>query len=177
MENTRRAVFACGTWRLLMTEVMIQRMTREDLFPLVELLKQLGYESTLQQVVARFERLDKDDDYCLLAARTSEGAVVGCVFIHGYHTLESDPCAEVGGMVVDEQHRRRSVGRNLMMEAERWALGKGYSEIFLRTTFARTAAHRFYESLGYSVWKEQYIYHKLFPEPLLRTEVAGVTRG
>jgi GNAT superfamily N-acetyltransferase len=74
--------------------------------------------------------------------------------------VERDPRAEVGGLVVDERFRGSGVGRLLMQQAEDWAREKGYREVVLRSNVIREHAHRFYESLGYTVTQTQKHFRK-----------------
>ncbi len=75
-------------------------------------------------------------------------------------TLESDPAAEVFGLVVDAAHRGRGVGRLLMEAAEAWAARQGYAEVRLRSNVVRKDAHEFYGRLGYEVSKTQANFRK-----------------
>lgn len=52
-------------------------------------------------------------------------------------------------LVVDQAHRRTGVGRRLMREAQRWAEGRGASELVLTVWSENGAASAFYRTLGY----------------------------
>ena len=72
----------------------------------------------------------------------------------------ADPQAEIGGLVVDEDHRCCGVGRLLMQQAEQWAREKGCSEVYLRSNVVREGAHAFYEGIGYSSAKTSMAFRK-----------------
>jgi len=74
--------------------------------------------------------------------------------------LISDPRAEIGGLVVDENHRRSGVGSALLGVAERWAASKGYASDVIRSNATRTDAHSFYRTLGYENIKAQEVFTK-----------------
>jgi len=54
-------------------------------------------------------------------------------------------------LVVSVGHRRRGLGRRLLMEASRWARAQGAVEMVLTTWAGNRAADAFYERLGYRV--------------------------
>ena len=124
------------------------------------LATQLGYPSTPEQVAARLGRLLRDDDHAVFVAENL-GLVVGWVHVFEKHLLESDPEAEVGGLVVDENHRGTGAGKLLMQRAEEWSRARGLKSVYLRSNVIRKGAHAFYEELGYHVVKTQTAFRKL----------------
>jgi GNAT superfamily N-acetyltransferase len=139
--------------------VAVRPMRRRDLGDVARLCAQLGYSSAPAQVEARLARLQASGDAAFLIAEEG-GAVLGWIHLYVYTTLESDPCVEVGGVVVDESARGRGVGRLLMIEAERWARLRSCSHVRLRSNAVRTDAHAFYERLGYRKVKTQFRFEK-----------------
>ena len=83
------------------------------------------------------------------------GAVIGWIHVYGIHTLESDAHAEIAGLVVDEAHRNRTIGQQLLGAAETWASEAGYRDIRVRSNVIRERTHRFYEREGYRIVKRQ----------------------
>ena len=67
---------------------------------------------------------------------------------------------EIAGLVVDAQVRRGGVGRALVAAAEAWARQAGVDDVILRSNVARSEAHAFYPSLGYTLIKTQHAYAK-----------------
>ena len=74
--------------------------------------------------------------------------------------IEADPFVVVGGLVVDRNHRGQGVGRMLLEHAEEWATQHGCSIVRVWSSTARSAAHRFYERLGYTNVKTLYSFVK-----------------
>jgi GNAT superfamily N-acetyltransferase len=61
---------------------------------------------------------------------------------------------------VDLGHRRRGVGQELVAAVEWWALGRGVTEISVRSNVVRAESHPFYQRLGYRRTKTQHVYRK-----------------
>jgi (aminoalkyl)phosphonate N-acetyltransferase len=80
----------------------------------------------------------------------AEGRPVGWVHAATSEFVEAECFVVIGGLVVDRGRRRQGIGKALMRAAEDWARSQGCSIVRLRTSAGRTAAHRFYEQLGYT---------------------------
>jgi len=94
-------------------------------------------------------------------AELESGRVVGWIHACASYLIESDPRAEVGGLVVDEKCRGSGVGHLLIEHAEEWARAKGLEAVYLRSNVVRKEAHRFYERLGYKNIKTQHAFLKM----------------
>jgi GNAT superfamily N-acetyltransferase len=99
-------------------------------------------------------------DQGLLCAESDDGALVGWLHVQTRHVVESDPFAEICGLVVDERQRGAGLGRDLVAAAEQWAAERGYLTVRVRSNVIRTDTHRFYERLGYVVMKSQLSFTK-----------------
>jgi len=75
--------------------------------------------------------------------------------------LIADATAEIGGIIVDKNHRGQGVGKLLMLKAEQWAQLKGYNRIIVRSNILRNEAHKFYPNIGYEMIKSQAVYKKI----------------
>lgn len=142
------------------TSAVVRRGRREDAAAIADLAGQLGYPSTPQQIEKRLERVLADSEHALFVAELPGGRMGGWLHAFGYHVLESDPRAEVAGLVVDETQRGMGVGRLLMQSAEDWARDKGYPAVKLRSNIVRHAAHAFYQRMGYKIPKTQHVFQK-----------------
>jgi GNAT superfamily N-acetyltransferase len=90
----------------------------------------------------------------------ADGAVVGWLHASISEHIDSDACVLIEGLVVDREHRGHGIGQMLLDDAEAWAKTIGCSLVRLRSTDARTEAHKFYEHLGYTKVKTQYSFAK-----------------
>jgi GNAT superfamily N-acetyltransferase len=109
-------------------------------------------------------------------AEGPDGEVVGWVGVYVFRSVETDPYAEISGLVVDEKVRSRGIGRVLLQAAEEWALGQGCDEIAVHSNVIRKRAHAFYEQNGYRLRKTQAALHKGLSSPSPRGGKAKTRR-
>ncbi|MFW6253867.1 MAG: N-acetyltransferase family protein [Chitinivibrionales bacterium] len=131
--------------------INIQRVTENDLESLAGLYKQFWNEkSSVERMKAVFDRLKNNPDYLILVAKQHHrviGSVMGiiCQELYG----DCKPFMVVEDMIVDKLNRRKGAGTLLMRTVEQYAKKRECSYIILITEQDRTAAHGFYESLGF----------------------------
>jgi ribosomal protein S18 acetylase RimI-like enzyme len=135
--------------------VSIRIARASDAHQITELTGQLGYEVDGPVIAERLSRFISRGDQEFLVAE-DEGRIVGWVQAVVEESIQAGPFVVIGGLVVAGTHRRRGIGRLLMAQAEAWATEQGQSVVRLWSSSTRTAAHRFYEALGYTNIKTQY---------------------
>ena len=148
--------------------IRIRAPQPEDAAALARLSTQLGYPATPEQVAPRLDAILRDPAAVFFVADRESGGVAGFIHLIHEHLIETDPRAEVAGLVVDEDCRGLGVGRALMARAEQWALERGCRYVNLRSKMSRAAAHAFYESLGYEHYKSQKAFRKESKPPKVR---------
>jgi GNAT superfamily N-acetyltransferase len=80
----------------------------------------------------------------------SESQVIGCLSTSVTHVLHRPaPVGRISMMVVDEAHRGRGIGGQMVRAAERLLATKGCQLVEVTSNNRRTDAHRFWESNGY----------------------------
>jgi GNAT superfamily N-acetyltransferase len=137
------------------------RAARPQDYPrMAELSRQLGYESSAQQIAARMSNIEGSSEHAVFVAQSPEGRILGWIGLCILHMVEADARAEVSGLVVDENTRSKGIGRRLLERGEQWAREKGCRQIGLRTNVIRERAHAFYERQGYQHTKTQRTYRK-----------------
>lgn len=129
----------------------------DDLGRVSELSAQLGYPVSVDVLAGRFARIADDGEQGLFVAEDA-GRTVGWVHVHRQLLLESEPYAEIGGLVVDEHSRRRGAGRALVWAARRWAAEHQVERLRVRSNVNREEAHQFYPALGFALLKTQHSY-------------------
>lgn len=141
--------------------ITVRQATTADAARLSELSTQLGYPSSPQDIERRLKLIELAPDNIVYVAALVDGRVVGWVHAHVSRLVESDPTAEIGGLVVDESCRRSGAGRLLIEHAEQWARKRECKAVTLRSNVLREAAQGFYQSIGYTIVKTQHAYRKV----------------
>jgi GNAT superfamily N-acetyltransferase len=120
---------------------------------------QLGYQTTDLLIRDRLRVILANNDNCVFVAEEDE-KVVG--WIHGFYSLrvESEFFVEIAGLVVDENYRRKGIGKILIEEVIIWTKSKKCVSIRVRCNVKRIASHQFYHELGFDLNKEQKIFDK-----------------
>lgn len=137
---------------------MIRGMREEDAERVCEIfISSLGYEDCTVDVVCRqIARLAMDPCHVALV---HVGEQAGCVdgFIHAerYDTLHNEGGWNVIALAVDPSAQGRGIGRSLLECCEAKAKERGGSFVRLNSSLKRTAAHAFYEHVGYASKKTQ----------------------
>lgn len=135
-----------------------------DFKEITRLSLQHGYEISEAAVQRHLEKLVSGSDHAVYVIEINDVEIAGWVHVHGRHLLDALPFAEIGGLVVDENHRRKGYGEKLMRKSEEWARKNGYHEVRLRSGGQRKEAHEFYKSIGYKNIKWQEVFSLILSE-------------
>ena len=89
-----------------MEKTIIRKAVLEDISELSVLCDELGYSTSSEEIISRLEKIitSASDD---LFVAVEKAEVVGWIHIFGSLRLESDPFAEIGGLVVSSKHRNK----------------------------------------------------------------------
>lgn len=102
-----------------------------------------------ENISARFERMNKDENYKTFVA-LFENKVVGFITVVQTMGLEYEiGYLKINGLAAQENFQKKGIGTKLLKHAENYALEKGLSRLILNSGFQRTKAHGFYESKGF----------------------------
>jgi GNAT superfamily N-acetyltransferase len=135
----------------------IRQATIEDSAVIAQLMTQLmeasGYEDrqvSPEEIEESLRKMANSDAYRVLLAE-DEGQVVGLLSLSFRHTLfHSAPTALIDELVVEQGHRRRGVGRQLVADAIERCRAAGCCEIEVSTERPNEAAQKFYRQHGFS---------------------------
>lgn len=127
----------------------------EDAADLARLAEQLGYPTTAGEITTRLAALASSD---LIVVAAESNRVVAWMHLGTSTSLESDPWAEIRGLVVDIERRSAGIGGRLVAFARHWAAERGVARLRVRTNVLRKDTHRFYERCGFTLTKEQRVY-------------------
>ncbi|HVO76794.1 MAG TPA: GNAT family N-acetyltransferase [Candidatus Bathyarchaeia archaeon] len=139
---------------------MIRTIRETDAPAVAALAAQLGYPMTAEEGRERIRLILEDSEGAVFVAETDAGAVAGWVYVFGAHRLQTDPFAEIGGLIVDEAQRSKGIGTALMETAQSWARARGYAKVLVRSNVIRSLAHEFYRKLGFNQFKTQAIFSR-----------------
>lgn len=140
-------------------DVLIRAARRDDADVIAGLSTQLGYPTTPEQAAARLERVENDADHLALVAER-DGQVLGWIHLAATHSLDSEPCGEILGLVIDQRQRGQGIGQRLAAAAVDWARGRGLDQLKVRSNVVRERAHGFYEREGFTTVKSQKVFVK-----------------
>ena len=120
-----------------------------DAAELAELMCELGYQTTSDEMRMRLQSILSDSRYGTLVAKIgSELCGMIGILTHVSHEHD-DVSGKVIALVVSKKQRRSGIGRALIAAAEKDFARRNVARVTLTTRFERAEAHRFYEALGY----------------------------
>lgn len=142
----------------MINQINIREINKGDALRIAELNQELGYQTSQSLVARQLNTILSDRNHYGYIA-ISEQKIVG--YIHGFISirLTTAPFAEIGGLIVDEQYRKKGIGRLLVDHLERQI--NEVEKLRVRCNVKRNSAHEFYLSLNYQEKKEQKIFEKL----------------
>jgi GNAT superfamily N-acetyltransferase len=110
---------------------------------------QLGYACTGEAAQKRLSQMQDPDHYAVFVAELSGGQIAGWIGAYLFRSVETDSCAGINGLVVDQNFRSSGIGKRLVDAAEEWARRIRCHAISVRSNITRDRAHRFYTNNGY----------------------------
>jgi GNAT superfamily N-acetyltransferase len=147
---------------------VVRAAQAQDCNRMADLVVQLGYECTGQEVQRRLGEMQDSRQYAVYVAELSGSNVVGWIAAYVFRAVELDTFAEITGLIVDETLRSSGIGKILLDATEKWARHVGCTTISVHSNVTRDRAHRFYENNGFELLKTQRMFHK----PLSRHSIS-----
>jgi len=139
--------------------IEIRPANSADAKPIAHLSGQLGYPTASRQAESRLDAILGAEDHAVFVAHADQ-QILGWIHVFLARRIESEPFAELGGLVVAASHRRRGIGRHLLARAEEWSIGCGVAKLRVRVRSSRDEARTFYQNLGFTLQKEQGVFDK-----------------
>src|SRR5262245_11973398 len=136
--------------------VAIRSASESDVESILRLLAQLDGANatglTTEEGIRVLRRMASYPDYRAYVAESADGRIVGTFALMVMDNLahRGAPSAIVEDLCVDEGVRGLGVGRAMMAFAMDYAKQHGCYKLALSSSSARTSAHAFYQSLGFS---------------------------
>ena len=128
---------------------MIRAAEESDAPALAELMSQLGYQTTTEEMRERLRAIFRHRDFTTFVA-VDDNEVCGMIGLSASVGYEHDDrTGRIMALVVHERMRGRGIGRALLAAAEDYFAREKIVRVVLTSRFTRERAHAFYESLGY----------------------------
>jgi len=140
-------------------QVKVRPIREDDAEAVSQLVTQLGYDRTADQVRRWIDGLDSRPEQAAYVAELN-GEVVAWIDVSLEHHLQSELSGLIGGLVVRDGVRGAGIGRRLCERAEDWSREQGAKKIRVTSRSTREAAHRFYLRDGYRQTKISMVFEK-----------------
>jgi len=123
----------------------------KDLYNVHQLTIQLGYPSMLKNIKQRWERIHQDSHYQTLVIEQDSHVIGYAGFIQEYTWEFDGGYLRIQAFVIDQAHRGKGIGKQLMAVIEQIAKGQGFKMIQLNSGNREEShpAHTFYQGLGF----------------------------
>jgi N-acetylglutamate synthase-like GNAT family acetyltransferase len=138
----------------------IRQAARQDAGRIAALAGQLGYELQPECTRTRLDEIARDAFQAVFVVEGKAGSLIGWVHVYRTDRLLGDPMGEIGGIVVDENHRGMGVGTSLLERSEEWAQNVGCTTVKARSNTERLRTPAFYRRAGYSLVSRQNVFVK-----------------
>jgi len=131
----------------------IKRLTRDDLFQLALLYKELSDKGTdMEKMQDIFEKINSDSQYLLVGVKNSDGELVGSILAVVCHDVlgECRPFMVIDNVIVKSGFRGLGIGKKLIEYVEAFAKEKNCYSISFVSSCRRKESHKFYAAQGYA---------------------------
>ncbi|WP_407333763.1 GNAT family N-acetyltransferase [Enterovibrio sp. 27052020O] len=137
--------------------MIIRPATLEDAERINALCRSLGYHADLDQTAVQLERIMKQERDTLFVAEICD-LVVGFITLHTVDVVHDDmPWGRISAIVVDDNFRDMSIGKQLLDHAEQYLKHRRCMRIEVTSHISREEAHGFYLHLGYRITPMRFI--------------------
>ncbi len=131
--------------------VIIRKATILDVPAILPLIEQLGYPTSEDEFRVRFQRFTQNLGYGVAVASLDNQVVGWVAWSKSELLILAKTRFNIEGLVVDEQHRAKGIGKKLMAFVEEVASTFSPSVIDVTSGVrrAKEGTHEFYKRLGY----------------------------
>ena len=141
--------------------VACRKINEADISSVRNLLLQLGYKKTEDELNKIVDKINNDTNSILFIAQDDVEGIVGCVHVLIETRLAEGTFGEIVSLVVDEKLRGNGIGKMLINEAVTWLRNTGMYRLRIRCNAIRKETHKFYADLGFIEEKSQKVFEKI----------------
>lgn len=118
----------------------------------------------LADIPSHYQHGGDGSNFFVAMATTDDGQeeIVGCLGLE--HKPDQEGVAELRRVSVKAAYRRFGIGRLLMAHVTQWAQERQYTKLILSNAATQLLAHKFYDSLGYTLTKTSVFCHEPYFE-------------
>ncbi|MCC6307315.1 MAG: GNAT family N-acetyltransferase [Chitinophagaceae bacterium] len=140
-----------------MLSIKIREAKFEDAEVISRLSTQLGYPANEMDIQNNLLAIASTKLGNVFVAY-SENTVTGWIYLYRHTDLSTGKYMEIMGLVVDEAHRSKGIGAQLIQYTINICKKENIKQLVLRSRVTRTSAHRFYRNLRFVEIKEQKVF-------------------
>jgi GNAT superfamily N-acetyltransferase len=131
--------------------VIIRKATISDVPTILPLIKQLGYPTSEDEFTLRFQKFTQNPGYGVAVASLDNQVIGWVAWSKSELLVLAKTRFNIEGLVVDESHRGKGIGKKLMVFVEEIASAFSPSVIDVTSGIrrAKEGTHEFYKRLGY----------------------------
>lgn len=134
--------------------MIVESVQLSDLKSLSELYEELnGITTDINKMRDNLEWILLNPDYYLMCVKNEINQLIGSALGIVCHDIvgECRPFMVLENMIVSKKYRKLGVGKKLVQQVEQIARNRNCYYIMLVSLLKRKEAHKFYQSLGYSL--------------------------
>lgn len=133
--------------------IKIRELNNNDISGLVDLMSDLGYPSTYESLIKRFEKISKDNMYHTYVALINDHMVGFIGFRETYLYEDDGLMVQIMVLVTKKELQGQGIGSSLVSFVENRAKDKGAKCISLTSGNKpeRKIAHEFYKHMGFEI--------------------------
>ena len=140
-----------------MSKIKIRTASMNDASPIANLLSQLGYPTSTDEMKGRLAEILSNPNYLTLVAE-HQNEVVGILGAGVFPFYEKTGMyGRILALVVDEKRQGQGIGGSLVAQAEKWLKERRADSIIVNSGKQRKGAHRFYKQLGYAETRLRFV--------------------
>lgn len=137
--------------------LLVRRAAVNDAADVAALLAELGYPNPQQDIESRIREHHASRQAAVFVAE-SGGKIVGLASFQQVPLFHAPGyLGRITSFIVSDSHRRRGIGRALVLAIEEFAWKNGCERIEVTSGDGRTDAHAFYERLGFAPVSRRFI--------------------